>query len=429
MSDWRSVSDGEKVYGHGVDLLMPGGDLEDDEMVLLKNGKITVQQIENKVINILSTAFEYGLYDHPIADSKYLADFPKHEVVARKVAAEGMVLLKNNKILPITADVKNILVTGESADKYVSGGGSSHVSGYDQVGLVDGLQRVLGNRVTYSKQATVEQCKNADRIIVNVAVRDQESKDRPFAIDSIQEAIIKRCVENNPRTIVVMQVGGGMRMTDWIDKAGAVLYAWYGGQYGGDAIADILTGKVNPSGKLPITIEKEFADSAGKGYRTDFKAGSSSKDKRSSFDVVYNEGVFVGYRWFEKQNIKPLFPFGFGLSYTNFAFSDLKLSGVDNLTVSLQVKNTGSVEGAEVVQLYMLDVKSSVERPIKELKGFSKVNLKAGESKTISMQLSRADFSFWDEKTKAWKAEPGKFKIFVGNSSHNTPLSASYVLQ
>jgi beta-glucosidase len=428
MSDWRSVYDGEKVYAHGVDLVMPGGDLEDDEMVLLNNGKINMEQIDSKVINILSTAFEYGLYDHPITDSKYLANFPKHEEVARKVAAEGMVLLKNNKILPIADNLKSIIVTGQSADKYVSGGGSSHVSGYNHVSLMNGLRAVLGNRVTYFKEASAEDCKKADMVIVNVAVRDEESKDRPFAIDSTQEATIKRCVENNPRTIVVMQVGGGMRMTDWIDKAGAVLYAWYGGQYGGEAIADILVGKINPSGKLPITIEKEFANSPGNNYKT------STDDKKESNELsgpqlIYDEGIYVGYRWYEKKNIEPLFPFGFGLSYTTFKYSDLKISGNDTLTISAKVKNTGSVEGAEIVQLYIQNAKASVDRPIKELKGFSKVILKAGASQIVSMKISRADFSFWDEKTKAWKAEAGDFKILVGSSSNNTPLSASYTLK
>ena len=426
MSDWRSVYDGEKVYAHGVDLVMPGGDLEDNEMVLLENGKITIEQIDSKVRSILSTAFEYGLYDHPITDSKYLANFPKHEEVARKVAAEGMVLLKNNKILPIAGLAKNILVTGELADKYISGGGSSHVAGYNHVSLLDGLKRVLGNRFTYIKQPTAEQIKQADMVIVNVAVMDREGSDRSFAIDSTQEAGIKRYVENNPRTVVVMQVGGGMRMTDWIDKAGAVLYAWYGGQFGGDAIADILSGKVNPSGKLPITIEKEFADSPGHDY---LASEENKKEGNKKTTVNYNEGVYVGYRWYEKKNIEPLFPFGFGLSYTTFKYSDLKISGNDTLTVSLQVKNTGSLEGAEIVQLYVQNAKASIDRPIKELKGFSKINLKARESQIVSMKLSRADFSFWDETSHAWKAEPGKFTIRVGSSSKNTLLSVSCTLR
>jgi beta-glucosidase len=145
--------------------------------------------------------------------------------------------------------------------------------------------------------------------------------------------------------------------------------------------------------------------------------------------VIYNEGIYVGYRWYEKKENEPLFPFGFGLSYTTFEFSNLKLSGTDPVTVTVQVKNTGSVEGAEVVQLYVQEVTASVERPVKELKGFQKVSLKPGEAQTVSIQLSRADFSFWDEASKAWKAEPGEFTIRVGASSKNTPLSASYTLR
>ncbi|MEI7850927.1 MAG: glycoside hydrolase family 3 C-terminal domain-containing protein [Kiritimatiellales bacterium] len=428
MSDWRSVYDAEKIYAHGVDLIMPGGDLSADEMELLKSGRITAAQINGKVSHILTAAFRFGLYDHPITDSKFLSNFPAHEQIARKTAAESMVLLKNDHLLPITDNAKNIVVTGDSADQYVSGKGSSKVAGYDHVSLLDGLKRVLGDRVQHIPDATAEQCKNADLVIVNVAIADSESKDRPFTLDEKQEELVKRCVENNPRTVVIMQVGGGMRMTDWIDKAGAVLYAWYGGQYGGDAIADILTGKVNPSGKLPITIEKEFADSPGKDYMS-VEGNKNNGKELSGPQVIYNEGIYVGYRWYEKKEIEPLFPFGFGLSYTTFKYSDMKLSGTDPVIVSVRVENTGSVEGAEVVQLYVQDVQASVDRPVKELKGFQKVNLKPGEAKTVSMRLTRADFSFWDEASKAWKAEPGEFTIRVGASSKNTPLSASYTLR
>lgn len=434
MSDWTSVYDEEKIYAHGVDLIMPGGDLDADENELLKGGEITEEQINGKVRNILTEAFRFGLYDRPIAVTNLLARFPAHEATARQVAAESMVLLKNDHLLPIADQVKTIVVAGKDADKYVAGRGSSHVKGYGHVSLVAGLQRALGKRVTYIEQPTAEQCQQADMVILNVAVIDRESDDRPFAIDAEQEALIKRCVANNPRTVVIMQVGGGMRMTGWIDRAGAVLYAWYGGQYGGAAIADILTGKVNPSGKLPITIEKEFSDSPGKDYLSSGEAlaGRAEQDKNVGKEtkasrVIYNEGIYVGYRWYEKKEIEPLFPFGFGLSYTTFEFSDLKLSGTDSVTVSVQVKNTGSVEGAEVVQLYIQDVQASVDRPVKELKGFQKVNLKPGEAKTVSMQLTRAYFSFWDEAFKAWKAEPGEFTIRVGDSSKNTPLSAKYI--
>lgn len=430
MSDWQSVWDAEKIYSHGVDLIMPGGDLKVDEMPLIKSGQITEAQVNKKVSHILTAAFRLGLYDHPTLDSGFLARFPAHEEIARKVASESMVLLKNDRLLPIADNMKNIVVTGESADKYVSGKGSSKVKGYNQVSLLQGLQRVLGKRVTYIREATVEQCRHADLVIVNVAVEDAEAKDRPFSIDEKQEELIKRCVENNPRSVVIMQVGGGMRMTGWIDRAGAVLYAWYGGQYEGDAIAGILTGKINPSGKLPITIEKEFADSPGKGYRSqdEYQPGAKG-DYATTYPINYNEGIYVGYRWYEKKKIEPLFPFGFGLSYTTFKYSDLQLSGTDNVTVSLRVKNTGSVEGAEIVQLYVQNAKASVDRPVKELKGFRKVSLKPGEAQTVSMQLCLADFSFWDEASKNWKAEPGKFTIRVGASSKNTQLSTSYTLR
>jgi beta-glucosidase len=227
-------------------------------------------------------------------------------------------------------------------------------------------------------------------------------------------------------------------MTDWNTKAAAIIYCWYAGQNGYTAVAEILSGKTNPSGKLPITIEKKFEDSPGYPY---IPAGAKTYvgwdgDWDMTFPInnlKYKEGVFIGYRWYETKKILPLYPFGFGLSYTKFAFGDLKLSSAkidkgENLTVEITVKNTGRVAGAEIAQLYVHDKKSSVERPVKELKGFRKIFLNPGESKTVQITLTPKDFSFWDINKNDWNAEPGEYTIMVGSASNNINKTAKVVL-
>jgi beta-glucosidase len=247
-----------------------------------------------------------------------------------------------------------------------------------------------------------------------------------------QEKKVTECVNNNSNTVVIVTSGGGVRMTDWNDKTKAIIYAWYVGQAGNTALAEILSGKTNPSGKLPISIEKDFKDSPGYGYipvNEELYTGSHGEEEkaRNVYDIHYNEGVFVGYRWYESKNIEPLYPFGHGLSYTSFEYSDLNISNEqfnenDILTVSFTLKNSGNIEGQEITQLYIHDVNASVPRPIKELKGFQKVNLKPGESKTIQLKLDKKDFSFWNPEIKDWYAEKGKFILNIGSSSKDIKL-------
>jgi beta-glucosidase len=221
-------------------------------------------------------------------------------------------------------------------------------------------------------------------------------------------------------------------MTDWNDNVKSIIYAWYGGQTGSQALAEIISGKINPSGKLPITIEKDFKDSPGYGYIPQGESlyigwNAEQEKARSIYDVHYNEGVFAGYRWYENKNIKPLYPFGYGLSYTEFEYSNMKISPGkfhqnDSITVRFNIKNIGSVAGMETAQLYIQDVESSVPRPVKELKGFKKVTLGPGDKKEVELKLDRKDFSFWNPQTKDWFAEKGKFIIHVGSSSQDIKL-------
>ncbi len=248
-----------------------------------------------------------------------------------------------------------------------------------------------------------------------------ESVDRKrLSLEEDQIKLAKAVLKANRNTVVVLYNGTPVTMNEWIDRTPAVVDALYPGQEGGNAIANILFGDTNPSGKLPVTFPKRFEDSP--------VADSYPGKKEVAY---YNEGIFVGYRWYDKKNIEPLFPFGYGLSYTTFKFSGLKLnsreiSESDTLEVSLTVTNTGKMAGDEIVQLYISDKEASVEREVKSLKGFERVGLKPGESKTITMKIDKSALAFYDVSTKSWKVEPGEFEVLIGNSSRNILLKDSF---
>nr|WP_246143393.1 glycoside hydrolase family 3 C-terminal domain-containing protein [Colwellia echini] len=252
---------------------------------------------------------------------------------------------------------------------------------------------------------------------------DRESIDRPdMKLPYSQDEIISKLIAANEKTIVFLVAGSAVEMP-WADKANAIVWGWYGGMEAGYAFADILTGDVNPSGKMPITLPKRLEDTAPIALN-DYNATES----------LYTEGVFIGYRWFEQQNIKPTFAFGHGLSYTQFSLTDMSLSapkikGNEGITATVKVTNTGDVAGAEVVQLYLHDLEASVDRPVKELKGFAKVFLKPGESKLVSVSLNTRDLSFWDVKTNDWLAESGEFEILLGTALDDIKQSAKFKYQ
>jgi len=248
---------------------------------------------------------------------------------------------------------------------------------------------------------------------------DRENMDLPGAQDELINAIAKV----NSNTIVVINSGTPVTMTKWIDKVSAVLQAWYLGQETGNAMADVLFGDYNPAGKLPVTFPVKYEDNPA------YSSYMKEKDK-----AVFEEGIFVGYRYYDSKEVEPLFPFGYGLSYTTFEYSDLKLSAKSmkqdgEIEVSLKVKNTGEMDGDEVVQLYVHDVKASVEREAKSLKGFARVSLKAGESKTVTFKIDKSHLSFYDIKKKEWVAEPGEFDVLAGNSSRNILLKDTFILK
>ncbi len=253
---------------------------------------------------------------------------------------------------------------------------------------------------------------------------ETEGMDREsLTLSPSQEELVLAIAETNPKTIVVLHCGAGLQMDKWIERVPGLLLAWFPGQEGGDAIADVLLGNVNPSGKLVTTFFKRWEDCA-----------AYSNYPGTDDEVKYAEGIFVGYRHFDAKGIEPLFPFGYGLSYTDFGYSNLSISPKrikpgESVAVQFTLKNTGKLQGAEVVQLYLGDEKASVKRPVKELKGFQKVDLKAGEQKMISMTIQPDDLKFFDICTSDWKAEPGKFNVFIGSSSRDIRLKGSFILQ
>jgi beta-glucosidase len=284
-------------------------------------------------------------------------------------------------------------------------------------GLVDAQARALAAK--------------ADVVVVAAGFdpeNESEAADRTFRLPPGQDELIREMAEANKNTVVVITSGGGVDMGAWVERVPALVQAWYPGQEGGTALAEILLGQVNPSGRLPVTFERRWEDNPAHG---------SYYPAAGTMRVVYKEGVFVGYRGYERNNVRPLFPFGHGLSYTTFAYDNLSVTPIIGGTgdaagprfeVSFDVRNTGAREGADVAQVYVASPKAKVERPAKELKGFAKVSLRPGESKRVSVQLDGRAFSYYDAEAKRWRAEPGKYEVLVGRSSAQIELRGGLTL-
>ncbi len=279
-----------------------------------------------------------------------------------------------------------------------------------------------GNEIELAAKAAAE----SDVAIIYAGLRETlegEGNDRAtLSLPETQIKLINSVAKANPKTIVVLFNGTPITMNEWIDNVPGLIDAFYPGQEGGNALADILFGDVNPSGKLPLTFMKKWEDSAV--YST------YPGDRDVSY---YKEGIFVGYRHFDKADIEPLFPFGYGLSYTKFEYSDLKfdksdMAQDDTLMVSLLIRNAGKMDGDEVVQLYIHDKKSSVVREVKSLKGFKRIFLKSGESRKVTMRIDKSHLSFYDVKNKKWLAEAGEFEVMIGSSSRDIRVTGTFEL-
>jgi beta-glucosidase len=467
ISDWGGVHNSDQAANNGLDLemgtstdgLTTDGTSPYSEYYLanpylkgLKSGKYSEVQLNDKVRRILRLIFRTTMSaNRPFG--KFVS--PEHSATARQIADEGIVLLKNEKqILPAPiGKYQRIAVIGENATKsLVIGGGSSSLKVAYEVSPLNGLISKYGkDHITYAmgyasgdnEYAKETETKlNADSLIaaaVEVAkvadivyfigglnknyLQDSEGGDRknldlPFGQNKLIDALLKV----NKNVVVVLNSGNAVSMP-WISKVPAVLQAWYLGSEAGNAIADVLSGDVNPSGKLPFSFPKKLDDNAAISFGEVSYPGKNDNQE-------YKEDILVGYRWFDTKKITPLFAFGYGLSYTTFEYGKISTDKKsytpdDKMKISFTLKNTGKVDGAEAVQLYISQPKASVMRPIKELKAFRKVFLKAGETQTVEMELKVKDMAFYNEKTSEWTLEPGEFILHNAASSADVKSSIS----
>lgn len=457
VSDWGGVTDTWQAATGGMDIEMGSftdGKLKESEFTyddyylarpfekLINEGKIPMKVLDDKVARVLRTMFRTAMNPDKAIGSQCSEE---HYDVCRQIGEEGIVLLKNsNNMLPLDANrYGKILVVGENATRSLTqGGGSSELKTLRDVSPLDALRALYGDKIDYAqgyssgralydhvdpvtpellaqlKAEALEKAKAADLIIFIGGLnknnkQDCENSDREsYDLSFGQNGLIGELAAIQ-KNIMVVTFGGNAYATPWLDRVQALVHCWYLGSESGNALANVLTGKVCPSGKLPVTFAKKQNDYPSLQYG---QIGYPGDGKT----VEYKEGIYVGYRHFDTKGVKTQFPFGFGLSYTTFKYGKPQIAANgDAWTVSVDVTNTGKCEGKEIVQLYVGDEKCSVDRPKKELKNFAKVSLKPGETKTVSMDITRQDLKFWDEATHAWKAEPGKFKAYVCASAED----------
>lgn len=410
------------------------------------------KQLEVMIYPNLYTFFKMGTYDREPQDLTMKASFVQHQAFARQVAEEAIVLLKNeDNILPIKT-AKRILFISDR--ELYTGVGSGFVKGYDHVSYKMALQSKYGDSFTHAEHIDQAQVKQADVVIFNLNKLTGEGRDTPFEkpVERLKE--LEKLIKMHSNIVVLLSASNTMP-TPWLKDVKGVLWLSFLGQERGYPLARIISGELSPSGKLPFTFEKDFKDSpdpefnyiGGKPY---WKGGNQYKQywlgKTKDFDpaftnfvkphevldVNYNEGVFMGYRWFEAKQLPIVFPFGHGLSYTQFEYSDLSSHNTwstnQTIKVKLKLANTGTIAAKEVVQLYIADHKASVKRPIKELKAFKKVHLMPAETKTVEFELNADAFSFWSVEKHSWVVEPGKFDILIGTSSQDIRAKQTFNL-
>jgi beta-glucosidase len=426
VSDWGAVRDRVAALKGGLDWEMPGPQDRRVKTVVeaIRSGELDEAILDESVRRILRIVFKTN--ETPKVGT---FDVDAHHELARKIAAEGMVLLKNNGILPLKGQ-QHIAVIGRAAENaHFQGGGSSHINPTKVAIPFKELQTRAGDtELTYAEgyptdnsfhqemiDKAVNLAQSADVAVLYIALpsfKESEGYDRPdLDLTEQQVALIKAVAKIQPKTVVVLNNGAPVAMSAWIDDVSAVLESWMMGQAGGAAIADVLFGKVNPCGKLAETFPLKLSDTPA---YINWPGGAG--------EVHYGEGLFIGYRYYDAKQMPTLFPFGYGLSYTTFAYSNPKVSAirfkdVDGVTVTVDVTNTGNVAGKEIVQVYVHDQKSGLVRPQKELKGFAKVELKPGATKSVSIQLDFRAFAYYHPEYKQWITEDGDFDLLIAASA------------
>jgi beta-glucosidase len=442
ISDWFAVVDRVEGVKSGMNIEMPGIFKFNDQLIVeaVKNGELEEAQLDELVKEILTIV----LKAKSLEKENVSMPVDEHHAFARKVASEAATLLKNDKdILPIEkSKYKKVAVIGEFAtNPRYQGNGSSEVKPTKLDQVLEILNAEYGNDYEFTYAQGYDLKNDEDFSMIEEAKKLAEKSDLALIFAGLplhyesegidrthidlppsHNKLISEIAKTQKNTAVILTNGSAVAMP-WIDKVPAVLETWLGGQAGAGGIVDVLTGQVNPSGKLAETFPLKLKDTPA---YFNFPAEQGQ--------VIYGERIYVGYRYYDEKQMDVLFPFGHGLSYTNFEYSDIQLSSekikdTDVLKVSASIKNTGNVDGKEVVQLYVKDLESSLDRPEKELKAFSKVELKAGESKTVEFELNERDFSYFDAKKDRWIAESGKFEIWLGASSKDIRLKASLELE
>ncbi len=489
VSDWGGTHNTEQAVKNGLDMefgswtngLTMGASNAYDNYFLatpylkgIQEGKYTTEELDDKVRRVLRLFYRTTMNPsrpHGFLCSEY------HYMTAEQIAEEGIVLLQNkNHVLPLnTQKVKRVLVVGENAVKMMTvGGGSSSLKVQREISPLDGLRARLAkegvvvdyvrgyvgdvtgsyNGVTTGQDLkdnrseeelvaeAVEKAKTADCVILFGGLnksnyQDCEGHDRKqYELPYNQNTLIEALAKAN-KNFVYVNISGNAVAMPWKDRVPGIVQGWFLGSEAGDALAAVIMGDANPSGKLPFTWHnslKEVGAHALNTYPGTWRQEGGAAVKGNIIDEEYKEGIYVGYRWTDKMKQKPLFAFGHGLSYTEFSISNLRADKVymtaeDSISFTVSVKNTGRCAGAETVQLYIRDVKASVDRPYKELKGFQKVYLQPGETQEVTITIDRKALSFYDETISAWKAEPGQFEALVGNASDNLKLKTSFELR
>ena len=482
VSDWGGCRDDEEAVLNGLDIEMgtwtngltgAASDsyrnyhMADPYLKGLREGKYTTKELDDKVRRILRVIFRTSMRPEPNY-GRFVC--PEHYQAAREISAAGVVLLKNeNNVLPLqVAEGAKVLVVGENAvKKMVVGGGSSNLKTAYEVNPLEGLQNAFGDKVEIVWErgyvgdtstsynlvdtgqdltdnrspevliaAAVEAAKDADYVIFvgglnKSANQDNEGTDRLDTFLPYDQQDVIEALAEVAEKFVVVNISGSPVSMPWADKADAIVQGWYGGTESGNALADVLTGKVNPSGRLPFSVPFKYADGP---IKTERQYPGIKEEGEEFWQTYYDEGVYIGYRWYEAKDIPVQWAFGHGLSYTTFEYSNAKAAKASmkadgKMKITVDVKNTGNCDGHEVVQLYIADPVASIDRPVKELKGFEKVYLKAGESAKVTFEIDAEDLSFYDVAKGGWNAEAGEFQALIGPSSVAICQTVSFELK
>lgn len=469
VTDWGGAHDTKEAAINGLDIEMGSYTngltseskftyddyyLAKPYLEMLRRGEVSDSTINAKASNILRLIFRTAMNsDKPFGS---LAS-PEHYAAAKQIADESIVLLKNNGILPLDpAKYKHILVVGENAVRLLNlGGGSSELKVKNMFTPLEALSKVYSDvkfacgyksgRPMYENEELIPQetldslrmeavtmAKDADVVIYigglnKNSYQDCEASDRrEYNLPYGQDRLIEELAAANPN-IIVANISGNAYAMPWLNKVPAVVQNWYLGTMGGPAMADMISGRTNPSGKLPFSFPKKLKDCGAHAFGEDVYPGIENPEPHQT----YKEDILVGYRWHDTKKIPALFSFGHGLSYTNFSYgkpviSDNKMSKSETITVEIPITNKGDQIGSEIVQFYISDIKSSLLRPVKELKGFRKVRLMPGETATIKYEVTPEHLQFFDDTAHRWVAEPGKFELLIGASSTDIRRKVSF---